>query len=195
MEINPAEPRGAPSEIEVASAADVADFFIYTMHNCARDLASYSDEQVARGLKVLTSPSCSDLVFRLMQKPLSKERRRDVVLSTQFLYRGCFGPRCSPALLHRGEAGGNALNDICFMFWDTSPLLSGAPEAVLKVLHAGLMESNPACQESALHGLGHFVQITSDATRANEVISGYLRSAGRTELRAYARRALEGRLA
>lgn len=66
---------------------------------------------------------------------------------------------------------GQGLNFICYMFWDVTPLSvwSGFPkiekrgydEAMIAVMAQCLTLDNPACVESALHGLGHAVTILS----------------------------------
>lgn len=57
----------------------------------------------------------------------------------------------------------NPLNGICYMWWDVCPLPHNASPsnssrtfaAVLEVLGETLRIQSPACQEGALHGLGH----------------------------------------
>jgi hypothetical protein len=172
--------------------AEIAELFVHTMRNCGRDLAGFSDRQAAEGLQFLTNPSCGDVVFQLTRKPLSKDAREAVILSIETLYSDCFTPRCAPVLGHLDEPGANPLNRVCYMLWDVSPLLSGTPRAVLQVIEAGLTSPNPACQESALHGLGHFPASEGRDETAN-MIASYLRTQRPTaKLRAYAERAARG---
>jgi hypothetical protein len=176
--------------------AEIAELFVNTMRHCGSDLAPYCEAQVAQGLQHVINPSCGNVVFALTRKPLSKDQREEVILSLSNLYSDCFTPRCAPFLSHLDEAGANPLNRVCYMFWDVTPLLSGPPGAVLKVLEAGLKSVNPACQESALHGLGHLPRANGKGKRVEEIIVSYLRSRRpSTALRAYAERAARGAIA
>jgi hypothetical protein len=120
------------------ASTEIAALFIHTMRNCGRDLARFSNGQVAAGLQHVINPSCGNIVFQLMQKPLPKDAREEVILSLSVLYSNCFTPRCAAVLSHLDQPGANPLNSVCYMFWDVTPLLSGTPRAVLQVLESAL---------------------------------------------------------
>lgn len=94
----------------------------------------------------------------------------------------------------------NPLNAVCYMWWDVCPLLANPryPDqtqtdgVVLELLAAILRLPTPACQESALHGLGHLDYSYPKAVA--EIIDGYLqREPGISKpLREYAKRARSG---
>ena len=63
--------------------------------------------------------------------------------------------------------------------------------ASLDVLTFALNFDNPACQESALHGLGHLVH--EDKPRITRIVEDYLKRSDPTqELCAYANAAIKG---
>jgi hypothetical protein len=86
------------------------------------------------------------------------------------------------------------------MWWDLLPIV-GEPdnparkaldETVLSVMARILTLDNIACQEGALHGLGHWQMFYPEQVQA--IIGDFLGThiALRPELKAYARRAREG---
>jgi hypothetical protein len=111
-----------------------------------------------------------------------------------------FQPRCAPVLSHLDEPGGNELNRICYMWWDIMPI--GAPaasppsdpihDACLSEMQDILQLPSPACQESALHGLGHWARAYPEFTAAT--IDAYLAANAklRPELVRYAQVARAG---
>jgi hypothetical protein len=127
------------------------------------DLLVYSDGQVNQGLHYIFNNSCPNVVFAILDGNFPFEQKLNAIRSIQALYRDCFTLRCAPVLSHRDEPGANPLNGICYMLWDITPLAyweerqrkEQAYAAVLDVLRCALSSPNPACVESALHGLGH----------------------------------------
>ena len=80
------------------------------------------------------------------------------------LFGQLFAPRCSPHLSHLSETSTGPLNYVCYMWWDEFPSIASAGDSDLPMLHDAalrtmeriLLLSSLACQESALHGLGHW---------------------------------------
>jgi hypothetical protein len=134
-----------------------------TMLRSGTDLLAYSDGQVNQGLHYIFNNSCSNVVFAILDGNFPFEQKLDAIRSIKVLYKDCFAPRCAPVLSHIDEPGANPLNGICYMLWDITPLAywekrerkEEAYAAVLDVLRFALTSANPACVESALHGLGH----------------------------------------
>lgn len=145
------------------SATEIAELVACTLENCGRDLAGYSDAQVYHGLSYIFSNACSNTVFALMDETVPAALRLRAIAAIKVLYRDCFTPGCAPVLCHLDEPGANALNPVCYMLWDMSPLghWEGRQDkvefygAVVEVMEEALTSDNPACVESALHGLGH----------------------------------------
>lgn len=184
-----------------ASEEDIAILFVDTMENCGTDLARFSDAQVNFGLHYIFNNSCSNIVFSLMSANVSIELRLLAIGSISALYNNCFAKRCSPVLGYIDEVGANPINEICYVLWDASPLSYWEQEpnkdifyrAVVKVLEKALLSSNPACVESALHGLGH---IYSSYNHTSIVIEKYLQQGKfvHPELFNYAKQAKTGNI-
>jgi hypothetical protein len=160
----------------------------------------YTDSQLKQGLWYLASSACSDHMLALMDAAVSWPARERCLLSFQSLYRDCFARRCTPHLSHLDEPGAGALNAVCYMWWDILPV-AGQPadparenldRTILRVMEAGLQLDSIACQESALHGLGHWHLYYSQPVDA--IIQGFLRRnrALPENLQQYALSALSG---
>ncbi len=115
----------------------------------------------------------------------------------------CFA-RCILHLSHfrEPEPGVGVLNVVCYMWWDIFPLV-GQPEdstrreideACLSVMETTLELPSIACQESALHGLGHWG--LSYPGRCQGIISTFIQrhTNVRGDLLRYAERAKEGNI-
>ncbi len=163
-------------------------------------LAPYSDEQLSQGFWYLVSSSASDHMFALADEAVPLEVRRRCLRAFVGLFQTLFAARCSAHLSHLDEPGSRPLNGICYMWWDVLPLY-GRPdvpdrrpidEACLAVMADVLRLDSIACQESALHGLGHWA--TYYPPRVREIIQGFLASHAevRPELVTYARNASRG---
>jgi hypothetical protein len=127
-------------------------------------LAPYTDAQLNQGLWYLVSNSCSNYMFTLLQPKVAWPERREGLRAITNLFAQLFANRCSPHLSHLDERGANPLNSVCYMWWDLFPSW-GHPESptealvdaeLLMVMQRVLALDDLACQESALHGLGHW---------------------------------------
>lgn len=164
-------------------------------------LAPFSDEQVDQGLWFLAGEATTDL-YALGEEEVPLAARLDCIRAISVLYEKCFVRRCSEHLSHTDRAGVCPLNTICYMWWDVFPL-RGAPdeplrrevdEACLSAMERALSLRSIACQESALHGLGHWVSEYKE--RCEEIIGAFINSnqEHRPELRNYAMKAIEGNI-
>ena len=135
-----------------------------------------------------------------MNESVPVQLRLRAIEAIKTLYQDCFTPRCAPVLGHLNEPGANPLNQVCYMLWDASPLSywENRPNkevfygAVVDVLEAALESPNPACVESALHGLGHLH--SSYLEPVEKVVGNYVRRNIFTApgLQQYAQRAAMG---
>lgn len=163
-----------------ANEVEQAELIAYTLEQCGQDLAKFSERQVNYGLEYIFNNSCSDVVFTLMNDSVPMQLRLRAIEAIKTLYRDCFTSRCAPVLGHLDEPGANPLNQVCYMLWDASPLSywENRPNrevfygAVIDVMDKALASTNPACVESALHGLGHLHSYCLE--RVEKVISTYL---------------------
>ena len=177
-----------------AQDENIVELVTETLARCGADLAPYTDAQVAQGLDHLFHPACGDVVFSLMARSVPEAKRLRALSAVKILYRDCLAPRCAPVLGHTNQPGGGPLNTLCYMLWDTSPLIGADPATVIDVLAFALTSPNPAVVESGLHGLGH---LHADCPKPVEAaIATYERqaSARHPQLRAYARQAAHGQV-
>lgn len=140
-------------------------------------LEPYSDETLNQAFWDLSS----DALHGLRDEKIEWSVRRRLIESFETLFRHLFAARCRPVLGHRSEEG-SPLNLACYMWWDfdcwtaapdplsRNPLDSAflaSMEAILKIDHV-------ACQESALHGLGHWHHAHNSAVET--IIDKFLKS-------------------
>jgi hypothetical protein len=127
-------------------------------------LAPYDDAQLGQGFWFLLSNGGSDCMLALVDETVPVADRARCLASFTSVFRRLFAVHCSPHLSHLDERGAAAINLPCYMWWDILPL-AAAPEdrarreidrTALDVMANVVMLDAIACQESALHGLGHW---------------------------------------
>ncbi|HEV8390718.1 MAG TPA: hypothetical protein VGQ35_12795 [Dongiaceae bacterium] len=160
----------------------------------------FADSQIGQGLYYLVSASAGSYCRFLTDAAVPIEAGVSCIAAMQVVFARLFQPRCEPILSHLDEPGGNELNKICYMWWDIVALGAiskpGTPDpihdACLSVMCETLKFPNPACQESALHGLGHWAHAYPEFTGA--AIDAYLAANPklRPELVRYAQAARSG---
>jgi hypothetical protein len=127
-------------------------------------VGSYSDEQLNQGFWYILSNGASDYMFALLDEQVPLEARQQGIRSFMHLFEKLFAVRCSAHLSHLDEPGANPLNLACYMWWDIMPIAAQPgvaarreiDEECLQVMESILSLDSLACQESALHGLGHW---------------------------------------
>ena len=145
-----------------ASNEEIVELIRLTCFHCGTDLKNHSNHQVDKGLCRLFYPFDA-YVFSFEDPDVDC---KDIVMSLQsiqYLYLDLFNERCDPVLSYLDEPTDNPLNGVCYMLWDVTPLSfwNNNPNrkqyysAIATVMEKALYLSNPACVESALHGLGH----------------------------------------
>jgi hypothetical protein len=154
----------------------------------AVSLAPYSDGRIAQALWDLSSNVFGDLG----RPPEDWDLNRRLFRSFEVLFREFFAVRCEPALGHMSEGG--PLNTICYMWWDLDCWYSIPRGELLSMLRAILAIDHVACQESALHGLGHECKILDANPEVEGIIDDFLGRQPnlRPELREYALNARSG---
>jgi hypothetical protein len=165
-------------------------------------LQPYSDGQVAQGLGYLINNSLSNYMFPLMDPDVAWAERRRAIRAMYLIFERLFDPKCSPSLAHTdADPSTNPLNGVCFMWWDVCPLrghFGPSPEEdfilpteelfdpgprvdphaaeleaeVLRILERTLVLKNVACQEAALHGLGH--RHYAHAASVESIVDAYI---------------------
>lgn len=162
-------------------------------------LEGLSDEEIGVGLWSVLDSGGAGTALALNDATLPLDDRIACVHQIRNLYRELFVPRCAERLGHLSEQGGR-LEMICYMFWDVA-VFGGPPgeregnlfeDAVLDVLEDTLYLEHAACQESAIHGLGHRVSRHPD--RAPAILERWIRNGPLRDprLRPYAEAARTG---
>ena len=133
----------------------------------------YSLEQVNQGLRLICSPVSDYCVTARECK--DKDLQVKWVLSIKALYRDLFATVCTDFFGHldAGPEPPSPLNGTCYMFWDLDclevaiifPGKEHLVDPIFEVLADALKLRSIACQESALHGLGHFQAYHSKRVR------------------------------
>ena len=140
-----------------------------------------SDEEIGVGLWSVLDSGGAGTALALNDATLPLDARIACVHQIRTLYRELFVPRCAERLGHVSEQGGR-LEMICYMFWDVA-VVGGPPgeragslfeDAVLDVLEDTLYLEHAACQESAIHGLGH--RVSRHPERAPAILDRWLRT-------------------
>jgi hypothetical protein len=160
-------------------------------------LGCFSDAALNRGLNYLISPGLGEHMRCLDEPSLALAVRERCVRSCGALFRKLLLARCTPHLSHRDEPGRSPLNAVCYMWWDIMPVYGGPVPGDRQTLQVAALETmadilqldSLACQESALHGLGHWHRTFPE--RVESLIDAFLsrHANARPELLAYARAA------
>lgn len=132
--------------------------------NAGRDLAPYTNDQIAVGLDYLTSPSAGGVSTSWGAGPLSLEDGLRFLQALPVLWHEVFAKRLPDDRKPIGSGSGGRLDGLCYMWFDvwTAPftlvLKSEWREALWAALEHLLSSSARAVQVSALHGIGHLRQ-------------------------------------
>ena len=182
------------------SASDTIQFMTRAFENAASLFQSYSGTQLNQGLWFIADNACSNHMFALLDPGVPWSARQRCVRSFHPLFEQCFARRCTPHLSHLDEPGAGPLNPVCYMWWDIIPII-GQPDnpdqlaldqEILAVMESTLRLDSIPCQESALHGLGHWQMYYPE--RVTGIIERFLQANKglRQELRTYAMNAYRG---
>ncbi len=168
----------------------------------------YSTDQIGQGLWYLTCCAASDYLEPLSLASTSEAIKCEWLDSVLILHEQLFSKICSHYYghLNNGPEPDNEANGACYMFWDNAEdfLLDDleAPPLVtdkvclkaVSIMDATLQIRSAACQESALHGLGHWHRWNSAIVE--EKIDRFLASdlPVSNEIRNYARKARTGKI-
>jgi hypothetical protein len=139
----------------------------------------------------------------LFDGTLPREARERGVAAIACLFEGLLARVCEPLLSHTSpeDAGARGwANMACYMFWDIAPLAPNAREpgftwweaACLGAMERTLLVPHVACQEAALHGLGHWQY--AQPARVAAAVDAFLARTRRfpPELVQYAKQARNG---
>lgn len=195
--------------IEDDSAKAVA-FLTFAFRNTRLLLESYSSEQVSVGIAYLTNNSLSNIPFCLLDEQVPLSDRLACLRSIELIYREFFAFVIPPGLT--SDQAKTEASDVCFMFWDVFPFHSRTKNpytmkdrdvvrrwdehlqierTCIDVLEWTLAIRHTACEEAALHGLGHWHY--GDERRVEGIIDDWLKRVPADHvLRPYAKQARRG---
>jgi len=166
----------APYLHDLTPAQTVA-FITRTFNEIEQVAQPYTDAQLQQGLNYLTSAACSDYMHTLKNPEVPVAARIAAVESFYTVYEKLYAVRCDRKLgSQMTTAGDNPLNGSCYMWWDVIalyPATSDSPpddptylphhramldliDPAFDVMGRTLALDHIACQEAALHGLGHW---------------------------------------
>jgi hypothetical protein len=127
-------------------------------------LRYFSDEQIAQGLTYLLSTSASGDNCWFSTTSVALPDRLGCIAAIATFFAQLFAPKCTPHLSHLSDPEAGDLNRVCYMWWDEFPSIALPGDAAKPALDAVTIDTmqrilrldSMACQESALHGLGHW---------------------------------------
>lgn len=150
------DPKGAWRLEEPTPTLSDAQTVQYIHRLCAtaeKELAPFSELQIAHGLQFIFDATY-EYAYALRDGGIELQIKLDAIASMASLFRDCLNERCTQ---------GSKLHQVCWMFWDETPLTwcernpnkEAIYAAVADVMRQCLNLSNIICVKSALHGLGH----------------------------------------
>jgi hypothetical protein len=180
--------------------ATAVDYITRLFADPQKPLQWFADAQIAQGLTYLFSISATGAKDWLSDPSTPLDKRLACVRSIFTLFEQLFAPRCAPELGFMSTTAGPPLNNVCYMWWDEFIAIAHPGEAHYQTLHDAALEvmeqtlllPSIACQEAALHGLGHWhLQFPA---RTEEIIARYLANNPQLDprLATYARSAKSG---
>lgn len=153
------------SPLWLAEPAEKLDYLTRLFRQPRPVLDDFADSQLAQGLWYLIDSGGGDHADALRDPAVDLAVRLDFLRSIGDLFAQLFQPKCVPMLSHLDRQGEYPLNMICYMWWDifpgcvsdlNDPARTVLDRVCLDVMAATLRLGNIACQEAALHGLGHW---------------------------------------
>jgi hypothetical protein len=158
---------------------EAVDLCCLTFERAELDLTRFSDHSLGWGLCFLFDSGFSSFVLTLKDDPTPERTNvRRLIARMSFLYSRCLEHRSPPILGSKSEkppAEAERLHHVTFMLWDITALdywSSSRDHAIMVPCLLDMLEqvimtnSNPACIESALHGIGH----ASSYNRGSDVV-------------------------
>ncbi|MEZ5691703.1 MAG: hypothetical protein R3D71_08580 [Rickettsiales bacterium] len=159
---------------DIISSVDKIEYLIRLFEHSEDELSMFSDKQVSKGLWYIAGNSEYTEVWK--DDKINERQKKQFIESIYKLFVGCFVNRCERCLGHLDEKGTNPVNSICYMWWDILPIISSKKTddylLFLDIMKKILSINHVACQESALHGLGHWHN--SHPEIVEDIIDNYL---------------------
>ena len=172
------------------------DFISRLFTDQTKILERFSDAQLNQGFWYLLT----DISWGLHSDAVPEQKQIECLRSFVPLFSNVFNLRCTPHLDHLDGAVSGHLNTVCYMWWDVLPI-HGEPQmqtcrlrdaTALAVMEEITKLESICCQESALHGLGHWHAAYPKEVEA--IIARYIsrNQQAPAELLSYAKAAMKG---
>lgn len=134
----------------------------------------FSHDQIAQGFTYLMNTSASGDSGWFHAQTVPEDARRDCIMAMLPLFENLFAPLCKPILSSIDTAEASSLNTIVYMWFDVLPSFALRDDPAFDRLNLDLIHTmggilqldSVACQESALHGLGHWHSVQPEAVEA-----------------------------
>jgi len=133
--------------------------------------SQFSERQVCMGLRYLVNPSSGPIAYRYLDASIDFEVRKWAIASMRFVFSDLFAQKLEGNGAYR-EHGGLPLSygETCYMWWDMFPRhgiprradMEDVDSVICQTIGSVLEVDVLACQESALHGLGHWFSSRPD---------------------------------
>lgn len=166
----------------------------------AKAASKFDERQVCMGLHYLINPSCGPIPYLYLDTSIDFAIRSKAIVSMRDVFRDLFANISGGYGLYRVNGGAPlSYRETCYMWWDMFPR-HGVPsradmeetDAVISQTIGSILEiDNLACQESALHGLGHWFSSRPD--EVVKTIESFLPHSP-IDLKGYAIDAMQGRI-
>jgi hypothetical protein len=159
---------------------------------------SFGEEQVCTGLRYVINPSCGPIAYLYADVSIDASVRLRAISAMKIVFSDLFAAHLSGAQPFRSTSTNHRpYASLCYMWWDLIPRhgvprkgeLDDLDRTIMATLASILEIDNAACQESALHGLGHWHSAKPD--EVFQIVSGYERRS-QNGLREYAGDAMRG---
>jgi hypothetical protein len=177
------------------TATQALTYLTWLCEDPAGALDTFADSQIAQGLTYLFNTMATGDSGWFCSSTVLPQLRVRAVRSIYWLFEKLFLPKCASILSHLNEDGDCPLNRICYMWWDAfpslalpnDPLRAAIHQAALETMQRTLRLDSIACQQAALHGLGHWHR--EYPTQVEDIVDGYLQSSHPARLDDYAKAA------
>lgn len=167
-----------PTWNESANAATALAYMTRLFRDPWPLLKQFAPDRIGRGLYYLASNGQSNYGVVFLHPSVPLAARTDGLLAIADLYAKLFSRVCSWKLTTTSDQGPwSEAQNICYMWWDVFPMFArtrhaeasvqaevrnhweehlAIEAACLRTMELTLQVDHPACQEGALHGLGHW---------------------------------------
>jgi len=158
----------------------------------------FNEKQVCMGLQYLINPSCGSISYLYLDSSIDFDLRKNAIMSMEIVFRDVFSHISAKHGLYQDTQDTIlSYRRVCYMWWDMfprhgiprQPSMEKTDDVICQAIYSILKIDSLACQESALHGLGHWYFSRPDEIMS--VVQSFLPNAP-VELKRYAMDVVQG---